>query len=100
MKLFGISDLSARWCYTKSGIHKLAKSKDFPLPIQKICRGRISIYSEQDILEYEKSRPWLLDEAQKIRRQCLYAKLQTAKVAVNPDEVLKNIFGSSARSWK
>jgi hypothetical protein len=76
MKLLGISDLCERWNYTKAGIHKLAKSKDFPAPIAKIGKGRIKVFSEEDISIYEITRPWLFDKSQKIQRQKLFAKLQ------------------------
>lgn len=97
MKLLGISDLCERWCYTKSGIHKLVKSKNFPPPIDTICRGRIKIFREEDILDYEKNKPWLFDENQKVQRQKLYARLQLVKEDDNPNERLKKIFGKNAR---
>ena len=79
MKLLGISDLCERWHYTKAGIHKLVKSKKFPPPIDTICKGRIKVFLEEDILNYEKKRSWLFDESQKIQRQKLYARLQLLK---------------------
>ena len=100
MNLLGISDLCERWNYTKAGIHKLAKSKDFPLPLSIVCKGRIKIFLEEDISNYEKTRPWLFDDSQKIQRQKLFARLQLAKKEINPNAILKTIFGESARPWK
>jgi hypothetical protein len=100
MRLLGIADLCVRWSYSKAGVHKLAKSKDFPSPIGIVCKGRIKIFLEEDILSYERTRPWLFDEEQKIRRQKLYAKLQHAKEFPNPEIILKRLFGERATTWK
>lgn len=100
MKLFAIADLCARWNYTKSGIHKLTKSKNFPKPIAEVCKGRMKIFSEADICAYEKDKPWLFDERQKHRRQSLFVQLQTAKKSDQPNEVLQRLFGKDARKWE
>lgn len=99
MKLLAIADLCDRWNYTKPGIHKLAKSKDFPAPIAIICKGRIKVFREEDIQDYEKTRPWLFDESQKIQRQKLYACFQLVK-GEDPEKLLKKLFGKKAMEWK
>jgi predicted DNA-binding transcriptional regulator AlpA len=52
-KLLRISDFCERWNYTKAGIHKLAKPRDFPVPIGRIAKGRIKIFLEEGISIYK-----------------------------------------------
>jgi predicted DNA-binding transcriptional regulator AlpA len=78
-KYLGLADLSDRWNYTKSGIHKLIKNDNFPKPFAIINRGKVKIFHEDSISEYEKDKPWLFDVDQKINRQKLFCLLQTVK---------------------
>lgn len=100
MKLLALPDLYERWTYTKAGIHKLAKSESFPKPVATVCKGRIKIYRQEDVELYEKDRPWLLDEDQKIQRQKIYALLNLAKQEGKSREILHKLFGKKAVEWE
>lgn len=65
MQLLGVSDLVKRWCYTRQGIHGLAKRDDFPKPFGTIDAGRMKIWLLSDIVTYEKRHPEVLDERKK-----------------------------------
>lgn len=69
MKLLSVSDLSARWIYTRAGIHKLLKTNDFPLPISIVNQGKIKLFDIKDIEAYEQNKPWLFNKEEKIKRQ-------------------------------
>ena len=69
LNLLSISDLCDRWGYTKAGVHKLSKGKDFPKPGAIIGKKKIKVFSETDILEYESGKPWLFSERLKISHQ-------------------------------
>ena len=100
MKLLSISDLEARWCYSRAGIHRMATRSNFPAPIAIVSKGRIKIYQEADIEAYERDKPWLFDVRQKERRQHLYGLLNQANE--NPERreaVLKHAFGQEAKNW-
>ena len=100
MAFLTIIDLCDRWNYSRAGIHKLAKSQQFPPPISKVSRGRISLFSEADIVVYEQNKPWLFDVNQKQRRQKLFGLLKQA--SEKPDEqarILKHAFGEEAKEW-
>lgn len=72
MNLLSITDLCDRWNYTKSGIHKLVKTDEFPKPFAIVSKGKIRIFKEEDIKIYEQSRPWLFDQEIKKQRQNLF----------------------------
>jgi len=95
-KFFTISDLCKRWIYSKAGIHKLTKSKNFPEPFAVVSNGKIKIFSEEDIIEYEKNKKWLFDENEKLRRQKLFFLLSEAKKANDEErqKILNHCFNS------
>ena len=72
LPLFSISDLCERWNYTKAGIHKLSQKEDFPKPIALVNKGKTKIFSKNDIVAYERDRPWLFSESLKSSRQYGY----------------------------
>ena len=72
VNLLSITDLCYRWNYTKSGIHKLVKTDEFPKAFAIVSRGRIRIFKEEDIKIYEQNRPWLFDQEIKKQRQNLF----------------------------
>jgi hypothetical protein len=69
LSLLSIADLKERWCYTKAGIHKLASLEDFPKPIAKVNKGKLSIFTKDDIQAYEKDKPWLFNQSLKLSKQ-------------------------------
>lgn len=75
VNLLSISDLCDRWGYTKSGIHKLVKTEEFPKPFAFVSRGKIRIFHEEDIRVYEQNKPWLFDQEIKKQRQNLFLLL-------------------------
>lgn len=79
MKLLSIADLCDRWNYSRQGIHNLTNQENFPEPVSIVSRGRIKIYSEESISEYEKGKVWLFSEEAKERRIRLFALWQQAK---------------------
>ena len=79
LPLLSISDLNKRWCYTKTGIHKLAEKEDFPKPIAKVNKGRVSIFTKDDIVAYEQDKPWLFSKSLKLSKQRSYFYLQQDK---------------------
>lgn len=81
-----LPDLCDRWNYTKAGVHKLVKRDDFPEPFTIVNRGKMRIYAEAAIVDYEKNKPWLFDENMKNKRQKLYLKLQQVKEAEPQDK--------------
>lgn len=99
MQLLSVVDLCARWTYTRAGIYKLVKSADFPKPMFIVSCGKTKLFSDEDIKHYERDKPWLFDENQKLRRQALYCRLQQVKEA-EPQEkqrLLAKLFGSSLK---
>lgn len=95
-KYLTISDLKNRWIYTKAGIHKLTKSKDFPKPFAIVSNEKIKIYDEEDIAKYEYGKIWLFDENAKVRRQKLFFLLNEAKNADENErkQILEYCFGN------
>ena len=57
--LLGAGDLEERWGYTRTGVHRLVNDDDFPLPIAAINRGRVKVWSEDQIRTFEADRPKL-----------------------------------------
>jgi hypothetical protein len=102
IELLSISDLCKRWIYTKAGIHKLTKSKDFPAPCAIVNCGKTKIFDENSIVEFESTRPWLFDQAQKEQRQKLFGWLQLAKEESpeRREDILKKLFGDNSKGWK
>lgn len=100
MSLLSFADLQTRWGYTRAGVHKLAKSSDFPMPFALVSNGQIKLFREADIQSYEQDKPWLKDERQKLQRQRLFNLLNQAKQ--KPEQrgaILKHVFGESAKNW-
>lgn len=65
MKLFGVSDLAKRWNYTRQGVHqKMQYDDEFPRPVA-IINTKILVFSEDDIIPYERKRKELIDINQK-----------------------------------
>lgn len=65
----GVSDLVARWVYTRGGVHVLLKNKAFPAPCFIINKGRTKVFLLADIEAYEKNHPELFDDEIKRRKQ-------------------------------
>ena len=94
MSLLSFADLQTRWGYSRAGVHKLAKAADFPMPFALVSNGRIKLFREADIQNYEQDKPWLKDERQKRQRQRLFSLLKQARE--NPEQreaILKHAFG-------
>ncbi len=62
---FALTDLQARWIYTRQGVHKLARSKGFPAPALTVSLGRVRLWSRFDIEAFERAHPEVLDEGRK-----------------------------------
>lgn len=60
-----LNDLQARWIYTRQGVHKLVKSKDFPAPVFIVNCGKTRIWSRVDVEAFERVHPELFDVAKK-----------------------------------
>lgn len=100
MSLLSFADLQTRWGYTRAGVHKLAKTADFPMPFAFVSNGRIKLFREADIVTYEQDKPWLFDERQKRQRQRLFGLLNQAKDNPQQQEaILKHAFGEGAKGW-
>lgn len=98
MSPLSFTDLQTRWGYSRAGVHKLAKTADFPMPFALVSNGRIKLFREADIQSYEQDKPWLKDERQKRQRQRLFSLLNQAKE--NPGEqkaILRHAFGERAK---
>jgi predicted DNA-binding transcriptional regulator AlpA len=66
IKLLGIRDLTKRWSYSRQGIHQKQKEDNtFPKPIGKINEGRIQVFLEKDIIDYEQKNKELTDDSYK-----------------------------------
>ena len=68
MKILGIADLANRWVYTRQGVWRVTRKKDFPIAT-RINNGKTAVYSLQDIEEYENDKPWLFDKELKDDRK-------------------------------
>ena len=65
MILRGVGDLAKRWNYTRQGVHqKMQYDSEFPRPIA-IINTKVLVFSEDDIIPYEKKRKELTDITQK-----------------------------------
>ena len=63
MILLGVSDLAKRWNYSKQGVHqKMKNDSTFPRPVAKINKGKILVFLEKDIIQYEQNHRELTDE--------------------------------------
>lgn len=66
--LLALSDLVARWTYTRAGVQRLINvDPAFPGPVAVVNRGRTRIWDLAAIEAYETSRPWLLDAEAKVQ---------------------------------
>ena len=101
MKLLSIVDLRTRWNYTKGGVYKLTKSRDFPQPCMTVSNGKLKLYEEANIQAYEQTRPWLFHEEQKRQRQRLFSLLSLSKEKSSErTQLLQHAFGKAAKPWK
>lgn len=65
-----IADLCYRWEMTRQGIHRKIKvESDFPKPVQFVSNGKIALFLESDIVQYEKKKPWVADRLHRAGRQ-------------------------------
>jgi hypothetical protein len=53
LALLGIADLSARWGYTRQGVHQLTARSGFPAPAAVVNDGRIRVWLLADIEAFE-----------------------------------------------
>ena len=67
--LLGITDLTARWSYTRQGVHQLAARPGFPTPVAAVNGGRIRVWLLADIEVFEQGRSELGDQMAKRRKQ-------------------------------
>jgi len=68
-RLLSIADLQTRWDWTRQGIHRrMELDADFPKPIMTVSNGKIRLFLESDIEEYEKLKPWTTDKYWRSRR--------------------------------
>lgn len=70
----GILDLMTRWIYTRQGLHKLIKSKDFPASVFTINNGKTKVWLLSDIEVYERDHPEVTDESAKEKKRFGYAR--------------------------
>lgn len=69
-KVLTVSDLCYRWDMTRQGIHrKINVESDFPTPIQYVSKGKIALFLETDIIQYEEKKPWVADPLYRADRQ-------------------------------
>lgn len=69
LALLGVADLTARWSYTRQGVHQLAARPGFPAPAASVNGGRIRVWLLTDIEAFEQRRPELGDQVAKRRKQ-------------------------------
>jgi predicted DNA-binding transcriptional regulator AlpA len=83
MSYVGRTDLRDRgWIYTRQGIDYLInKDPTFPSPVFSINGGRMKVWLESDIEEYEDDHPELFDERAKKKKIASFAwgQLQKAR---------------------
>ena len=72
LALLGVTDLAARWGYTRQGIHQLAARPGFPMPVAVVNGGRIRVWLLADVEAFEQERPELGDQMSKRRKQVGY----------------------------
>lgn len=70
----GFSDLVKRWVYTRQGVHRLLRSRDFPAPAFTINQGRTKVWRRDEIEDYEKRHPELTDNDLKRDKVLGYAR--------------------------
>jgi hypothetical protein len=70
----GLQDLIKRWIYTRQGVHKLMRSRDFPRPQFTINAGKTKVWYAPDIEGYEKRHPEVTSEGAKARKIGGYAR--------------------------
>ena len=74
-RLLSIGDLASgpgkqgRWVYTRSGILKLTYTKDFPPPICIVSQGKVRVWREDHVLQYEKAHPEVLSTELRHRKR-------------------------------
>ena len=61
----GLQDLEKRWVYTRQGVHKVSRRRDFPQPSFTINSGKTKVWLLAAVEAYERQRPQLLSEARK-----------------------------------
>jgi hypothetical protein len=75
MSYIGRTDLQDRgWVYTRQGIDYLIKHPDFPAPAFTLNGGRVLVWDEADIEEFEERNPRLFNERLKIDHVRGYAR--------------------------
>ena len=80
-RLVSIADLASepgrpgRWIYTRQGIAKLSRTRDFPAPVSIVSRGRIKVWRLAHILDFERRHPEVVSYEQR-RRKRLGMKVQ------------------------
>lgn len=80
MRYLGVTDLLARWIYTRRGLYKVIRRDSFPVPAFSINRGHTQVWREEDIRRYELAHPEMNSEAAKQFkiRGCAAAALKRA----------------------
>ena len=59
----GFRDLLARWVYTRQGLYKVIRYRDFPVVAFEINGGKTKVWRRADIETFEQGHPELLSEA-------------------------------------
>lgn len=68
-KLLSINDLQTRWKMTRPGVHqRIKRDTDFPKPIMKVSNNTISLFTEEQVIEYEQSHPEALSPKLRLAR--------------------------------
>ena len=65
MEYLGLADLLKRWIYSRQGLYKLMRRKDFPAPEFAINGGRTKVWYLADIKAFEAVHPEVASEAAK-----------------------------------
>jgi len=61
-KVLSVSDLHYRWKMTRQGTNrKINVESNFSVPIQFVSNGKITLFLENDIIQYEKKKTWVAD---------------------------------------
>lgn len=74
MAYIGFQDLVKRWVYSRQGVYKLMRRKDFPLPQFTINAGKTRVWHAPDIEVYERAHPEVTSDAAKARKVAGYAR--------------------------
>ena len=64
----GLQDLVKRWIYTRQGVHKLTRARDFPAPAFSVNAGHTKVWHVADVQTFESAHPELTSEAAKRRK--------------------------------